>query len=70
MTGRTIRIIEQVIAVGLILPDLSRSVAEEHINELEKLIESAGGTVVEKLFARRTAPDPATYVGKGKAEEL
>src|SRR3982074_1944654 len=62
--------IENALAVGLILPDLTRSVAEEHLAELEKLIESAGGTVVERVIAKRTAPDPATYVGKGKAEEI
>jgi len=61
---------EKTIAVSLLLPDLSRGVAEEHLDELEKLIETAGGSVAEKVFARRQAPDPATYVGKGKAEEL
>jgi GTP-binding protein HflX len=63
-------VIEKVIAIGLVLPDLSRSVAEEHLEELEKLIETAGGTVVEKILARRPSPDPATFVGSGKAEEI
>ena len=62
--------IENVIAAGLLLPDTSRSVAEEHLDELEKLIETAGGNVVGKVLARRAAPDPATFVGKGKAEEI
>ena len=61
---------ENVIAVALILPDLTRSVAEEHLAELEKLIETAGGTVVERVFAKRPRPDPATYVGSGKAEQI
>jgi GTP-binding protein HflX len=61
---------ENVIAVALILPDLSRSVAEEHLAELEKLIETAGGTVVDRVFAKRPRPDPATYVGSGKAEQI
>jgi GTP-binding protein HflX len=61
---------ENVIAVGLILPDLPKTVAEEHVEELAKLIESAGGTLVARLIAKRNAPDPATYVGKGKADEL
>jgi GTP-binding protein HflX len=61
---------ENAIAVALILPDLTRSVAEEHLSELEKLIETAGGTVVERVFAKRPRPDPATYVGSGKAEQL
>ncbi|MBV8517239.1 MAG: GTPase HflX [Acidobacteria bacterium] len=61
---------ENVIAVGLVLPDLSRTVAEEHLEELAKLIESAGGTLRARVLAKRPAPDPATYVGKGKADEL
>ena len=62
--------IEKTIAVGLILPDLARSVAEEHLDELEKLIETAGGAVVRKVLAKRNGPDPATFVGSGKAEEI
>ena len=62
--------IENVVAVGLLLPELTRSVAEEHLDELEQLIATAGGNVVGKVLARRPAPDPATFVGKGKAEEI
>jgi len=61
---------EKTIAVALVLPDLTRSVAEEHLSELEKLIETAGGSVVDRVFAKRPRPDPATYVGSGKAEQL
>ncbi len=61
---------ENVIAAGLLLPESSRTAAEEHLDELEKLIETAGGAVVAKLLARRPAPDSATFVGKGKAEEI
>ena len=61
---------QNVIAVGLVLPDLSMSVAEEHLEELVKLVESAGATVPGRMLARRQAPDAATYVGKGKAEEI
>jgi GTP-binding protein HflX len=62
--------LEKVIAVGLVLPELSRGVAEEHLDELEKLIQTAGGAVVEKILARRQAPDPATFLGSGKADEV
>jgi len=61
---------EKVISVGLILPELTRSVAEEHLDELEQLIRTAGGDVLAKVLAKRQAPDPATYVGSGKAEEI
>src|SRR5947208_16372349 len=64
------RVPEKVIAVGLVLPVQSRTVAEEHLAELEKLIETAGGLVVDRILARRPKPDPATFIGKGKAEQL
>ena len=61
---------ETALAIGLILPDLTRTVAEEHLEELEKLIETAGGSVAAKVLAKRPSPDPATYIGSGKAEEI
>ena len=61
---------ENVIAVGLILPEVTKTVAEEHLEELTKLIESAGAHVSATLLSKRSAPDPAMYVGKGKAEEI
>jgi GTP-binding protein HflX len=63
-------VLEKVIAVGLILPQVTRTVADEHLEELAKLIETAGGSVVNRVFAKRNAPDSATYIGKGKAEEV
>ncbi len=66
----TNKVSEKVIAVGVVLPDQSRRVAEEHLDELEKLIETAGGTVITKILAKRNAPDAATWIGSGKAEEI
>ncbi|HSP16840.1 MAG TPA: GTPase HflX [Thermoanaerobaculia bacterium] len=62
--------VDKVIAVGLVLPDLTRTVAEEHLEELTKLIETAGGAVAERVLAKRQRPDPATFVGSGKAEQV
>ena len=61
---------ENVVAAGLILPEVTRTVAEEHLEELTKLIESAGADVVARILSKRNAPDAAMYVGKGKAEEI
>ena len=61
---------ENVITVGLNLPHLTHSVSDEHLEELGKLVESAGGKVVATIVAKRPSPDPALYIGKGKAEEI
>ena len=44
--------------------------AENSIAELKLLAETAGSQVLEGLIQRRTRPDPATYIGSGKVEEL
>ncbi len=44
--------------------------AENSIAELKLLAETAGSQVLEGLIQRRTRPDPATYIGRGKVEEL
>lgn len=62
--------LEKVILAGLILPQVTRTVVEEHLEELGKLAEAAGGTVVGQITAKRSSPDSAMYVGKGKAEEI
>src|SRR5438046_2118923 len=64
------KVAEKVIAVGVVLPDQTRYVTEEHLAELQQLIDSAGGVVVYSIVAKRNAPDPATWIGSGKAEEI
>jgi GTP-binding protein HflX len=43
---------------------------EESLAELERLADTANGQVVATLTQRRPAPDPRTYLGKGKVEEI
>jgi GTP-binding protein HflX len=44
--------------------------AEEHLNELAELVDTAGGRVVERVRQRLDKPNPKYYIGEGKAEEL
>src|SRR5207302_7821027 len=44
--------------------------AEASLDELALLTDTAGAKVVHRELQRRNAPDPATYIGKGKASEL
>ncbi|MEP7057517.1 MAG: GTPase HflX, partial [Caldimonas sp.] len=43
---------------------------DESLDELAQLAESAGDIAVARIVARRKAPDPAFFVGSGKADEL
>ncbi len=43
---------------------------EDSLAEMERLVDTAGSDVVEVATQRRPHPDPATYLGKGKAKEL
>ena len=61
---------ERVMLVGLYGPDTTRRQAEEYLEELEMLTDTAGGVTVEKVLQNRTRPDVSTYVGKGKLQEL
>ncbi|WP_046472296.1 GTPase HflX [Allosalinactinospora lopnorensis] len=44
--------------------------ADNSLHELKQLAETAGALVLEGVTQRRSKPDPATYVGRGKAQEL
>ena len=44
--------------------------AENSLRELAALAETAGAQVLDALLQRRDQPDPASYLGKGKAQEL
>ncbi len=61
---------EKIVLVGVILPGRSEEQVEAHLDELAQLIDTAGADVVARVVQRRREPDAATYVGKGKAQEL
>ncbi len=61
---------ERVILVGLVCGREVRATTEEHLDELERLMQTAGGEVVAREIQERDAPDPATLVGRGFAEGL
>ena len=44
--------------------------AEASLEELRRLTETAGAEVIDALTHRRDTPDPATFLGKGKAQEV
>lgn len=61
--------LERVVLIG-VWTEGSIAHAENSLAELAQLAETAGSQVLEGLIQRRGKPDPATYVGSGKAAEL
>ncbi|MEI6374399.1 MAG: GTPase HflX, partial [Actinomycetes bacterium] len=61
--------LERVVLVGVWTTG-SVDEAERSLTELARLAETAGSQVLEGIIQRRDKPDPATYIGSGKAREL
>ena len=61
---------EKIVLVGVSVPPETMEETEASVDELALLIDTAGADEVARIFQRRQAPDPPTYVGKGKADEL
>ncbi|MDR9362633.1 MAG: GTPase HflX [Microbacteriaceae bacterium] len=61
--------LERVVLIG-VWNEGTLKEATDSLKELAALAETAGAQVLDGLLQRRENPDPATYVGKGKAQEL
>ncbi|MBA3524363.1 MAG: GTPase HflX [Geodermatophilaceae bacterium] len=61
--------LEQVVLVGVWTEGTAQD-AENSLAELAALAETAGSVVLDAISQRRDRPDPATYIGSGKAKEL
>ena len=61
--------LERVVLAG-VWTEGSAEDAENSLRELAALAETAGSEVLDGVIQRRATPDPATFLGKGKAQEL
>ena len=61
--------LERVVLVG-VWTEGTIANAENSLTELRALAETAGSEVLDGLIQRRDKPDPATYIGSGKVQEL
>ena len=66
-TGRTT---ERAILIGLIYPGQGESQAQEYLDELSFLAETAGAEPVRRFVQKLQMPDSRTYVGSGKIAEI
>ncbi len=62
--------IEKAVLVALKKPTEQPWQTEDHITELSDLAKTAGAEVLEYIIQERVSPDPATFIGKGKVQEL
>jgi GTP-binding protein HflX len=61
---------ESVVLVGVAIPPVTVDEAEASLEELAALADTAGADEADRVLQRRDEPDPATFVGRGKAQEL
>jgi GTP-binding protein HflX len=61
---------ESCVLVGVITSEINEETAKEHLDELQFLAETAGAITVETFTQKLPYPNPRTYVGTGKLEEI
>ncbi|MCH7575094.1 MAG: GTPase HflX [Candidatus Marinimicrobia bacterium] len=61
---------ELALLVGVGPRDDRSNMVQEHLTELAELTLTAGGEVAGQIIQRRDRPDPATFIGKGKADQM
>jgi GTP-binding protein HflX len=61
---------ERAVLIGLITSAQDEVKSAEYLDELEFLIDTAGGIPVKRFVQRLEFPDPRTFVGSGKLEEI
>ncbi|MBU2019856.1 MAG: GTPase HflX, partial [Bacteroidetes bacterium] len=61
---------ELCVLVGVIHSSISDEIAQEYLDELAFLAETAGAITMARFTQKLQIPNPKTYVGKGKLEEI
>ena len=62
--------LDRALVVGVAFKNDEREGIDEFLDELILLADTAGAKVVQRVFQERQSPDPAFFIGKGKAEEV
>ena len=68
LIDRTFR--EKIVLVGVAVPPVGLAEVEDNLDELALLIDTAGADAVGRIVQRMDHPDPALYLGRGKAAQL
>ncbi len=64
------KICDRAVIVGLVTRSETEVELQKSLDELERLVETAGGEVVARLTQNKDTPDTRTVIGSGKAAEL
>ena len=61
---------EKAVLVGLITPEQNEQKVKEYLDELAFLADTAGADAVKKFYQKLDYPNPVTFVGTGKLQEI
>jgi GTPase len=61
---------ERIVTVGMVRPGSTAELVEASLDELDLLLDTAGADPLVRIVQKRDRPDPATFVGKGKVDEI
>ncbi|PTX45218.1 GTP-binding protein HflX [Christiangramia gaetbulicola] len=61
---------ERTVLIGIVTKDQDQEKLEEYLDELEFLTYTAGGEVVKRFSQRLDRPDPKTFIGSGKMNDV
>ena len=61
---------EKTVVVGIVTQNQSEETLKEYLDELEFLTFTAGGEVIKRFFQKMDKPNPKTFLGTGKMEEI
>ena len=61
---------EKTVVVGIVTKEQDESKLNEYLDELEFLTFTAGGEVIKRFWQKLEKPNPKTFVGTGKMDEI
>ena len=61
---------EKALIIGVIQPGINDRIISEQLDELELLAKTAGAKVLGRITQKISKINPATFIGKGKAEQI
>ena len=62
--------LEKVVLIGIITKDQDEKISKEYLDELAFLTYTAGGDVVKRFTQKMDMPNPKTFIGSGKMNEV